>query len=84
METNGKKGDSPATIEEERKLRAFRLLTDMTMQRLSVQRMNLAEAWGIAAELRNTATRIFPGKAHVFDLVIAPRMERVIKERFRL
>lgn len=84
METNGKKGESTATIEEERRLRAFRLLTDLTVQRLYVERMSLAEAWGIAAGLRNTAARFFPGKAHVFDLVIAPRMERVIKERFSL
>ena len=84
METNGKKGESPATREEERRLRVFRLLTDLTVQRLTVERMSLAEAWGVAAELRNVATNLFPGKAHVFDLLIAPRMERVIKERFRL
>ena len=34
------------------------------------------------AELRQTALVLFPGKADVFDLVIAPRMERVITERW--
>jgi hypothetical protein len=33
-------------------------------------------------ELRKAAGNMFPGKERVFDLVIAPRLERVIVERF--
>ncbi|GAB4387357.1 MAG: hypothetical protein Kow0025_00460 [Thermodesulfovibrionales bacterium] len=70
--------------EEERRLRAFRFLTDLTHQRLCVERLSLGEAHGLVAGLRRTAEAFFPGRAHVFDLVIAPRLERVIRERFPL
>jgi len=33
-------------------------------------------------ELRRTAVNMFPDKGGVFDLVVAPRLDRVIMERF--
>ena len=68
--------------EENRRIRIFRFLTDLTFQRLSIEKMTLMEAREAVGELRATAQRMFPGKLSVFDLVIAPRMERVIRERF--
>lgn len=68
--------------EENRRIRVFRFLTDLTLQRLSVERLTPAEAYGIIGGLRQVAEAFFPGKAGVFDLVIAPRLERVIEERF--
>jgi hypothetical protein len=68
--------------EENRRIRVFRFLTDLTLQRLSVERLSAAEAYGIVGGLRQVAEAFFPGKAGVFDLVIAPRLERVIDERF--
>jgi hypothetical protein len=75
-------GQDPALQDENRRIRHFRFLTDLTIQRLYVERMTLAEAWNIVANLRNVSENFFPGKVYVFDLVIAPRMERVIRERF--
>jgi hypothetical protein len=77
-----KQGQDPAIKDENRRIRHFRFLTDLTMQRLYVERITLAEAWNIVADLRKVAVNFFPGKGHVFDLVVAPRMERVIMERF--
>ena len=71
-----------AVAEEERRARVLRFLTDLTKQRLAVERMSLPEAREAVAGLRQTAVRLFPGKGDVFDLVIAPRMERVIIERW--
>jgi hypothetical protein len=76
------KGQDPAIKDEHRRIRHFRFLTDLTMQRLYVERITLAEAWNIVADLRKVAVNFFPDKGHVFDLVVAPRMERVIRERF--
>lgn len=74
---------SPEEIKNEnRKIRALRILTDLTLQRLCVERMNLAEAREAVRELRIAAEKMFPGKSGVFDLVIAPRLDRVILERF--
>jgi hypothetical protein len=44
--------------------------------------MNIVEAREAVHELRRAATNMFPGKGGVFDLVIAPRLDRVIMERF--
>jgi len=68
--------------DENRRIRLLRFLTDLTFQRLCVERMTFTEARDAVEELRTAAERIFPGKQSVFDLVIAPRMDRVIRERF--
>lgn len=68
--------------EENRRIRIFRFMTDLTYQRLCLERMTVLEAREAVAELRAVAVRMFPDRHFVFDLVIAPRMERVIHERF--
>lgn len=74
---------SPEEIKlENRRIRALRILTDLTFQRLCLERMTLSEAREAVHELRRAATNMFPGKDDVFDLVIAPRLDRVILERF--
>ena len=78
-----KEHPSPEEIrEEDRRLRSFRILTDLTFQRLHVERMSLAEARAAVEQLRTVSGRFFPGRVHVFDLVVRPRLERVINERF--
>lgn len=77
-----KQDDDPALTEENRRIRTFRFLTDLTVQRLSVENMSLGEAREVVSQLRRISERFFPDKGYVFDLVIAPRMERVIIERF--
>ena len=73
----------PEQIKQEgRRIRALRMLTDLTFQRLCVESMTLADAREAVEELRRAATNMFPGKGGVFDLVIAPRLDRVVKERF--
>lgn len=67
---------------ENRRIRAFRILTDLTFQRLCVENMTIMEARDAVSELRMAAMNMFPGKGEVFDLVIAPRLDRVIMERF--
>jgi hypothetical protein len=74
---------TPCEIKKEnRRIRALRILTDLTFQRLCVERMTIVEAREAVLELRDAATNMFPGKGGVFDLVIAPRLDRVIMERF--
>jgi hypothetical protein len=68
--------------EESRRIRYLRILTDLTHQRLCNESMTHHEAQQTVFELRKAAVNMFPGKENVFDLVIAPRLERVIEERF--
>ena len=75
--------NSPEEIKQEnRRIRALRILTDLTFQRLCVERMTIVEAREAVLELRRAATNMFPGKGGVFDLVIAPRLDRILMERF--
>ena len=71
-----------AIREENRSLRIFRFVSDLTLQRICVEPLSLGEAREAVRQLRRMALNMFPGKGDVFDLVIAPRMERVIVERF--
>jgi hypothetical protein len=74
---------SPQQLKDEnRRIRYFRILTDLTHQRLCIENMSRGEAQQTVLELRKAAGNMFPGKEEVFDLVIAPRLERVILERF--
>lgn len=75
---------SAAVKEENRRIRVFRFLSNLTVQRLYQEDLTLTEAWRVVDELRSTAERFFPGKGYVFDMVVFPRLERVIVERFPL
>ncbi len=68
--------------EENRKIRIFRFVSDLTMQRLYTELLTIEEARDAVSQLRQVAKNLFPGKGDVFDLVVSPRMERVIDERF--
>jgi hypothetical protein len=74
--------EDPALMEEDRRVRAFRFLTALTHQRLCVEPIRLDEARAMVEKLKRNAERFFPGRGHVFDLVVRPRLERVIDERF--
>ena len=79
----GTASPSPEAIEDEnRRIRRFRFLVNLTKQRLYLEPMTRTEALEAVSELRQVSLRMFPGKGDVFDLVVAPRLERVIEERF--
>jgi len=44
--------------------------------------LTLAQAKRMAADCREAALAMFPGKELAFDLIYRPRLERAIKERF--
>jgi hypothetical protein len=67
---------------ENRRIKYLRILTDLIHQQLCIEPMTHQEARASLLELRRVAGNMFPGKESVFDLVIAPRLERVIAERF--
>jgi hypothetical protein len=41
------------------------------------------KASAMIAQCRKAALAMFPGKELAFDLIYKPRLERVVKERFR-
>jgi len=71
-----------AIAEERRRIRELRAVVDLTAAVLRQQPLTRSEAVRLAAAARKRALELFPDKGSTFDLVIAPRLRRIIDERF--
>ena len=68
--------------EEETRLRRLRLAIDLTQAVLMQADLTLREAFDIMADARKAALALFPDKGDVYDLIYAPRLMRIVRERF--
>jgi len=69
---------------ERRRLRRLQIMVGMVTSVLSQDPdLTLAQANRMVADCRKAALMMFPGKELAFDLIYGPRLERVIKERFK-
>jgi hypothetical protein len=69
--------------EENEKIRRFRVLVDLTRSVIYQDTsLELAEAIQMVSNLRRVASVLFPGKEGTFDLILQPRFDRVLRERF--
>jgi hypothetical protein len=74
---------TPAAIaEEQRRLDRLRRLADVTCAVLRQARISRREGEALVAQARREALALFPDKAGVFDLVLAPRFRRILDERW--
>lgn len=71
-----------AVADELLRARQLRATVDLACAVLAQQPMTRAEAERLVAATRERALELFPGKADVFDLVLAPRFARLVEERF--
>ena len=70
---------------ERRRLRRLQILMSMVMSVIAQDpQMTVEEAAEMVANTRRAALAMFPGKELAFDLIYKPRLERVMRERFRL
>ncbi|MBI5468255.1 MAG: hypothetical protein HY891_03900 [Deltaproteobacteria bacterium] len=70
---------------EDKKIRHLRRMVDFTISLIATDHeMTLQEASGHIASLRDFALNLFPDKGEVFDLVYAPKLKRLIVEKFML
>lgn len=77
--------EETALREEGDRLRRLRLLVDVTAQVLSEdEKLTFCEALRLVDAARTAALRLFPDRSDTFELVIRPRLDRIILERFRL
>jgi len=71
--------------DERRRLRRLQVLMNMVMSVIAQDPgMTVEEAAELVANTRRAALAMFPGKELAFDLIYKPRLERVLRERFRL
>jgi hypothetical protein len=74
-----------AAEDERRRLRRLQILISMVMSVIAQDpAMTLEEAAEMVANTRRAALAMFPGKELAFDLIYRPRLERLMRERFRL
>jgi hypothetical protein len=78
-------GNEDSVRTEERRVRRLRLLVDVTAQVLAEdEKLTLCEALRLVDAARTAAQRLFPEGDETFQLVIRPRLDRIIFERFQI
>lgn len=69
-----------ALRDEERRARRLRLVVDITCNVLMQAQLTREEAEDVVATARRCALELFPGKEETFELILAPRFERLMDE----
>jgi hypothetical protein len=72
--------DTAAVAEEQRRADRLRRVVDVACAVLRQGGLARAEGEAVAALVREQALALFPGRGDVFDLVLAPRLLRILDE----
>ena len=72
-----------AVEDEERRIQWLRVQVDVTRAILYQDpELDLETAREMVVELRREVLKQFPGKEDTFDLILLPRFERILRERW--
>jgi hypothetical protein len=76
---------SAEKADEARRIRRLQMMMNMVMQVIQ-QDANLPveQASAMVADARRAALTMFPDKALAFDLIFWPRLQRMMRERYRM
>jgi hypothetical protein len=77
---------SPEELKEEsRKIRRLQMVVNMVMQVIAQDStLSIEEASEMVADTRRVALGMFPDKELAFDLIYWPRLQRLMRERYRM
>jgi hypothetical protein len=77
---------SPEELQEEsRKIRRFQMVMNMVMQVIAQDSsITVEEASERVADTRRVALGMFPDKELAFNLIYWPRLQRLMRERYRM
>jgi len=71
--------------EERRKLRRLQIMMSMVMSVIAQDpNLSVEEAAELIANAKRAALAMFPDKELAFDILYKPRLQRLMRERFRL
>ena len=71
--------------EEARLIRRMQLMMNIVMQVIQQDRsLPVEQASEMVADARRAALAMFPDKALAFDLIFWPRLQRLMRERYRM
>lgn len=84
--TNEEQPQSPEELlEESRKIRRLQMMVNMVMQVIAQDHtLTVEEASEMVADTRKAALVMFPDKELAFDLIYWPRLQRLMRERYRM
>lgn len=68
--------------EEERRIRRIRVAVNLTCSVLYQAELTRSQALELVEATRRFILELFPGKEGVYELLVKPRFERILKERF--
>ncbi|MDI3253816.1 hypothetical protein [Pseudacidobacterium ailaaui] len=72
-------------LEEQRKIRRLQMMMNMVMSVISQDgSLTIDEASEMVADTRRAALAMFPGKELAWDLLYRPRLQRLMRERYRI
>jgi hypothetical protein len=71
--------------DERKKLRRLQIMIDMVMSVIAQDpNLSLEEASRMATDAKRAALAMFPDKELAFDLIYKPRLQRLMRERYRI
>jgi hypothetical protein len=71
--------------DEARRIRRLQLMMNMVMQVIQQDpNLPVEQASAMVADARRAALNMFPDKALAFDLIFWPRLQRLMRERYRM
>lgn len=71
--------------EENRKIRRLQVMMNMVMQVIcGDENLTVEEASELVASSKRAALALFPDKELAYDLIYRPRLQRLMRERFRI
>jgi hypothetical protein len=71
--------------DEARRIRRLQLMMNMVMQVIQQDpNLPVEQASAMVADARHAALNMFPDKALAFDLIFWPRLQRLMRERYRM
>jgi len=73
-----------AIREEGRRVRRLQLMVNLVTSVISRGNLPVEEASQLVASTRKAALNLFPDKELAFDLIYKPRLQRVMREVYRL
>jgi hypothetical protein len=81
----GDEAERSESEQEARKIRRLQIMMSMVMSVIGQDpSLTVEEASELAAGAKRAALAMFPDKELAYDLLYKPRLQRLMKERFRL
>ncbi len=70
--------------EESRRTRRLRIVVNLTLDLIGQGQLGYDEAAELVAAARRVALQLFPDKGETYDLIYAPKFQRLMRQLYRI